>query len=108
MIFIRTIMAAMIAFSVAALPATGAAIALPSEGQTAMAGQPDMPCCPSCNTQDDAKLAACALKCATVVGVVFSAPVMAPSYWADASLPIFAEDRLHEFLRAPPTHPPPL
>ena len=46
MLPIRTIVAALIAFSVAMLPATGEAIVSPSATQAVMADQSDMPCCP--------------------------------------------------------------
>jgi hypothetical protein len=106
MALIRTILAALIAISVAVLPATGEAIALPSGDQLAMADQADMPCCPCCNTQADLKLTTCALKCIAVVGAVFPATVITPLYLVDG-LPLpFIDDLLHGFLKAPPTHPP--
>lgn len=107
MALIRTILAAFIAISIAILPATGAVIALSSADQTAMADQADMPCCPCCDSQADLKLTACALKCIGVVGAVFPATVITPLYLVDG-LPLpFVDDPLHEFLKAPPTHPPP-
>ncbi len=103
---IRTILAALIAISVAVLPATGEAIALPAAGQAVMADQADMPCCPCCNTRDDLQLTACALKCIGAVGVVFLVEAAAPPYSVRDVLLPFADDPLHEFLKAPPTHPP--
>jgi hypothetical protein len=106
MVLIRTILAALIAFSVAVLPATGEAIALSSADQSMMSNQSDMSCCPCCNTQDVLKLAACALKCVGIVGAVLPALTLTPLYFADgASLP-FVDHPLHEFFKAPPTHPP--
>lgn len=107
MVFVRTITAALIAFWVTVLPATGEAIVLLSN-QPAVASEPDMPCCPSCDTQGDAKLAVCALKCATLLGVVFSAAAMVPLHTGDRPSPIFNEQQLREFVKAPPTHPPQL
>lgn len=107
MALIRTILAALIAISVAVLPATGEAIALPSGDHLAMANQADMPCCPCCNnSQADLKLTACALKCISIAGAVFPATTIAPLYLLDDVPLQLVDDALHEFLKAPPTHPP--
>jgi hypothetical protein len=108
MIPIRTIVAALIAISVALLPAAGEAIVSPSTSQVAMADQSDMPCCPCCNTQDDIKLTFCTLTCITLASAVFPTTVTMPLYVADSTPAGFVDDPLHEFLTAPPTHPPPL
>lgn len=105
---LRTILAALIAFSVAFLPATGEAVASPLADQAVMVDQSDMPCCPCCNTLDDFKLTACALKCITIVGAVFPPTVTTPLYLADGPPLPFVDHPLHEFSKAPPTHPPPL
>ena len=73
MILIRRILFAVIAISVAVLPATAEAIVSPSPAEVTMADQGDMPCCPSCNTQDDFKATACALKCVALAGAVVPA-----------------------------------
>lgn len=107
MAVIRTVLAALIAISVALLPATGEAIALPSAGQAVMVDQSDMPCCPCCDTQDDFKLTSCVLKCINLVSAV-AAMVITPLYLADGVPVNFVNELLHEFLKAPPTHPPSL
>jgi len=106
MIFVRTVLAALIAISVALLPATGAAIVLPSDVHASMIDQPDMPCCPCCNAGDDAKLTACALQCISFVGVVVPSTTVMPLYSIDGNPARFAEHPLDEFSQAPPTHPP--
>lgn len=106
MALIRTILVALIAISIAVLPATGQAIASPSADQTMMVDQADMPCCPCCNTRADLKLTTCALKCLGVVGTVFPATTIAPLYLLDGVPLPLVDEPLHEFLRAPPTHPP--
>jgi hypothetical protein len=63
-VLIRRILAAVIALSLAALPATAEALVSPLPAEATMTDQADMPCCPSCNTQDDVKAIACVLKCA--------------------------------------------
>jgi hypothetical protein len=108
MILIRTIVAALVAISVAMLPATGEAIVSQSASQAVMADQSDMPCCPCCNTQGDVKLTWCALTCMTFVGAVFPTIATVPFYLDDGAPVPFVDDPLHEFVTAPPTHPPPL
>lgn len=107
MALVRTILAALIAISVAVLPAAGQAMVSPSATNATMADQADTPCCPCCNTQADLKLTTCALKCVGVVGAVFPAPVITPLYLVDGVPLPFVDDLLREFLKAPPTHPPP-
>ena len=106
---IRTTIAALIAFAVAFLPLNGNAIPLPllpsQLVEATMADQAHMPCCPSCDTQDDFKT--CALKCATLAGAVLPAASVAPLYIAEGSLHTVAEDALHTHVIAP-THPPPI
>jgi hypothetical protein len=70
-----------------------------------MADHPDMPCCPSCDTQGDFK--ACVLKCAALAGAILPATIVAPLYIAEGSLRELAEDPLHTHVIAP-THPPPI
>ena len=109
MLPIRTIVAALIAFSVAMLPATGEAIVSPSATQAVMADQSDMPCCPCCNTQHDVKLTtSCVLNCIALAGVVFPTMATIPVYVAGGTPVPFVDGPLHEFLKEPPTHPPPL
>jgi hypothetical protein len=107
MTLVRTILAALIALSVAVLPATGTAIVVPSDLQAGMTDQPDMPCCPYGNAQDASKLAACALKCISLVGVFFPSTAVMPLYSIGGAPARVAEHPLHEFSQPPPTHPPP-
>lgn len=107
MALIRTILAALIAISVAVLPATGEAIVVSSADQPMMAAQSDMPCCPCCHTQDDLKLTACGLKCVGIAGAVLPAMTIIPLRLAEGAQLPFADHPLHEFFKAPPTHPPP-
>jgi hypothetical protein len=106
MTFVRTVVAALIAISVAVLPATGAAIVVPSDLQASMIERPDMPCCPCCNAQNNSELAACALKCISLVGVFVSSTAVMPFFSIDGVPARFAEHPLHAFTRPPPTHPP--
>jgi hypothetical protein len=67
---IRTMLVALIAISVAALPAASEAIISSYPAEITMADQADMPCCPCCNTQGDFKATACVLKCVALAGAV--------------------------------------
>lgn len=107
MALIRTILAALIAVSVALSPAIGEAAMSPSASQVVMADQSDMPCCPCCDTQDHSKSTACVLKCLTLAGAVLSVAGVAQPYLLDG-LPVpFADDTSHGVARKPPTHPQP-
>lgn len=106
MAFIRTILAALIAASIAVLPAAGEGMASPSATQAMMVDQAGTPCCPCCNTQDDFKLPSCVLKCITLVGAVFPTMAVTPTYSANGAPLHLADVPFREFLRAPPTHPP--
>jgi hypothetical protein len=107
MILIRRILVAVIALSVAVLPATGETIVSPSPAEITMADQTDMPCCPCCDTQGDVKATACALQCVALAGAVLPAMIIAMPYIADGSPRTFVDDTLHGLARPPPTHPPP-
>jgi hypothetical protein len=104
---IRRILVAMVAISVAVLPATAEAIVSPLPAEVTMGDQADMPCCPSCNTQADFKSTACALKCVALAGAVLPAMTFALPYIANGSPGPVVNDMLHGLLTAPPTHPPP-
>ena len=107
MALFRTILAALIAVSVALSPAIAEVIMLPSPVQVAMADQADMPCCPCCDTQDHFKSTTCVLKCMTLAGAVLPAMSVAHPYLVDG-LPVpFVNDTSHGVARKPPTHPPP-
>jgi hypothetical protein len=107
MVLIRRILVAVIAVSVAVLPATGEAIVSPSPAEVTMADQADMPCCPCCNTQDEFKATACVLICVALASAVLPAMAVVLPYVADGSPRSVVEDKLHGLVRAPPTHPPP-
>jgi hypothetical protein len=104
---LRVLLTALIAISVAVLPAVAEAIVLPSPDQVMMADQAEMPCCPSCDTPSDFKAAACVLKCAGVASAVLPAMPVALLFVAEGSPLILAEHALYGLVRAPPTHPPP-
>jgi len=106
-VLIRKILIAVIALSVAVLPATAEAIVSPSPAEITMADQTDMPCCPCCDTQGDVKATACALQCVAFAGAVLPAMIIALPYLADGSPRTLVDDTLHGLARAPPTHPPP-
>jgi hypothetical protein len=107
MALIRTIVVALIAISVAVLPAIGLPIISPSPVEVTMADHADMPCCPH-NTQDHFKSTTCILKCVALAGVVLPATGIARPCLAGGSPLISVDDTLHEFLRSPPTRPPPV
>jgi hypothetical protein len=104
---LRALLAALIAISVAALPAIAEVIVLRSPDQAMMADQAEMPCCPSCDTQGDFKATACVLKCLALASAVLPAMPATLPFLAEASLLAPAEHALHRLVRAPPTHPPP-
>jgi len=104
MTFVRTILAALIAISVAMVPATSGAAISTKPVEMSMANQADMPCCPA--PDDDKSSVACAFKCLSFVAAMFPAPV-ALSLIADAPLPSFWVGALHGHV-SPPTHPPPI
>ena len=108
MALVRTLLAAVIAISIAALPATGEPIVSPSPVEMTMADGAVMPCCPCCDTRDNFKASACAFKCITMVAAVLPAMTVAPQYSTDGAPLSFAGDTLHGLVRQPPTHPPPL
>jgi hypothetical protein len=107
MALIRTILVAVIAISVAVLPATAETIVSASPAEVTMSDQADMPCCPSCNTQDDLKTTACVLKCVALAGAILPAMIIALPFVGDGSPRSRVDNTLHGLLRAPPTHPPP-
>jgi hypothetical protein len=104
---IRQILVAVVAVSVAVLPATGQAIVPPVPAQVTMVDQADMPCCPSCNAQGDIKITACVLKCVALAAAVLPVMTVALPYVADWTPLSLVDDTLHGLARAPP-HPPPV
>jgi len=87
----RTILAALIAISVAMVPAMGGAAVSTKPVEMSMSDNADMPCC----TPDDCKGSiTCALKCFNFVGAIFSATVSLP-HLVDAAPPSFVDSELH-------------
>jgi hypothetical protein len=104
MAFVRTIFAALIAISVAMVPATGGAAISVKPVEMSMADQADMPCCP---TPDVGKgSVACAFKCLNFVAALFPPPVVL-LHVPQGLPPSFADVTLHGHV-SPPTHPPPI
>ena len=102
MAFARTILAALIAISIALLPVTGGATAKPAE--MLITNQTDMPCCPPPDKGNGS--IACAFKCCNFVAIMIPTPI--------ALLPIvdgprasFAEGTLRGHITSP-AHPPPI
>jgi hypothetical protein len=104
MAFARTIFAALIAISLAMLPANAGAAISTKPVEKSMSDQTDMPCCPP---PDDRKGSiACAAKCLNFVATMFPPPVVL-SHFADGPPPSFEDGALHGFV-SPPTHLPPI
>ena len=101
---VRTIMAALLAISVAVAPATGGAIAASTPLEMSMHGQGDMPCRPP---GDQQKSVPCALKCLSFVGAVLATAAVAPLYPVAQIRESLAAGALHGHLASPPTRPPP-
>jgi len=99
----RTLLLILLALSLAALPAAGAAAVAAESIEMSMPDRADMPCCNADHCKDSI---ACALKCFNCLGAVFEAAV-SPRPTADTALPPFAAGALHPHLSSPPTHPPP-
>lgn len=100
---IRTILAALIAISVALVPAKGEAVVSAKPIEMSMPNSADMPCCAT----DDCKGSiACALKCFNIVGAMFPFAVVFLRV-VDWSPPSFANGILHGHV-SPPIHPPPI
>lgn len=103
MLTVRTILAALIAISVAMVPATGGATISTQPVEMSMADQADTPCCPP----DDCKGSiACAFKCFNFVAAMFQAENLLP-YIVDVPPQSLADGTLHGYV-SPPTHPPPI
>jgi hypothetical protein len=106
MAFARTIFAALIAISLAMLPANaGAAISTKPVEMSTMSDQTDTPpCCPP--TDDGKGSIACTAKCLNFIATMFPPPVVL-SHFADGPPQYFEDGALHGFV-SPPTHPPPI
>jgi hypothetical protein len=106
MAIIRTILAALLAISIALSPAIGEAVMSPSSGEAMTVDQADMSCCPCCKTQGHSQSATCALKCITLAGAVLPAMNVAQPYLVDGLPLSFVDETSHGVVRKPPTHPP--
>jgi hypothetical protein len=106
MLLVRSVVAALIAVSVAMSPAVGETVMLPSAAEVTTSDQADMPCCPCCDKQGNFK-SACVQKCMTLIGAVLVAPSAAQPSLRDGRLMAFASDSSRGVARKPPTHPPP-
>ncbi len=107
----RTILALLIALSVAMLPAVGGAGAIAkSADMTAMAAMEDMDCCPHktnpCDKamDDCASMATCALKCFSFSATTLS-DIVFPLRVASLS-PLFGAQLFHSQTGSPPFRPP--
>jgi len=104
MLVARTILAVVIAISVATVPATGGAAISTKPVEMSMANPADMPCCPA--TDDSKGSVACAFKCLSFVAAMFPPPVVL-SPIADGPPPSLGVSALHGHV-IPPAHPPPI
>jgi hypothetical protein len=104
MTFVRTILAALIAISVAMVPATSGAVISTKPVEMSMANQADMPCCPA--PDDDKSSVACAFKCLSFVAAMFPAPVVL-SPVVEVSPRSLGVSALYGHV-SPPAHPPPI
>ena len=102
-------MAALVAISVATVPATGEAAVSTKPVEMSMPDNADMPCCPGCDDQDSSKgSVACALKCINFVGAILPAMVVPHPYLVDAAPLSSVNHALHGHASSPSTHPPPV
>jgi hypothetical protein len=110
MLLVRSVVAALVAFSVAmsviTSPVIGETVMLPSAAEVATSDQADMPCCQCCDKQDNFK-SACVQKCMTLIGAFLVAPNAAQPSLRDGRLMAFTSDPSRGVARKPPTHPPP-
>jgi hypothetical protein len=110
MAFARTILALLIALSVAWLPAAGAAaFKFKSQEMAEMSASEPMDCCPSaadpCKVMPDcASMAACMANCLGYAGGE-SSPLVYPMALA-ALMPVFESGILHSRATSPPFRPP--
>jgi hypothetical protein len=107
MVLIRSVVAALIAVSVAEAPAIGEPVMLPAAAEAMTSDQADMPCCQCCDTQDNFKSTACVQKCMALTGAVIVASSAAQPSLRDGRPMVFASDSSRGVARKPPTHPPP-
>ena len=103
MAFARAILAALIAISVATVPATGGDVMSAKPVEMSMTDQADMPCCPPV---DDKASVTCAFKCLNFVAAMFPATIPL-SHIIDGPPQSFSDGTLYGHV-TPPTHPPPI
>jgi hypothetical protein len=104
MLVARTILAILIAISIAVVPATGGVVLSAKPVEMSMANPADMPCCPA---PDDSKgSVACAFKCLNFVAAMFP-PTIVLAHIADGVTPTPVHDELRGHV-SPPAHPPPI
>ena len=110
MLIVRTILAALVAFSIAIVPATGGvAVSIKKSVDMSMSDNADAPCCPCCNGQNNSKHSVgCALKCLNFVAAVLPAMIVTKMYLVDAAPPSIVVEALRGYTSSPPTHPPPV
>jgi hypothetical protein len=102
--FARAILAALIAISIALLPAAGGAAASMKPVEMSITNQMDMPCCPIPDSGNGS--VECAFKCCNFVAVMFPAPIVVVPI-VDGWLASFAEGTLRGHINSP-AHPPPI
>jgi len=104
MLVARTILAVLIAISIAVVPTTGGAVCSAEPAEMSMGNQADMPCCP---TPDDSKgFVPCAFKCLNFVAAMFPTPVVL-SPVIEVSPQSIRVGALYGHV-SPPAHPPPI
>lgn len=101
---LRAILVALIAVSVAMVPATGGAAVSTKPVEMSMSNHAEVPCCPPDDCKDQI---ICGLKCFNFVGAVACAVVVMLPYLAAEAPPSFVHHALHTHVSSPPTHPPP-
>jgi hypothetical protein len=104
MVFARAILAALIAISIALLPATGGAAASTKPIEMSITNQTDMPRCPSPDNGNGS--VACAFKCCNLVAVMFPSPIAVLPI-VDGPLESLAQGTLRGYISSP-AHPPPI
>jgi hypothetical protein len=106
----RTILALLIALSVAMLPAAvGSGLGIKSADMTEMSSMEDMDCCPHkanpCDQMDGCtSMAACALHCFSFLGSA-SLPFAYPLALANR-MPVLQDGNIHSQTSSPPFRPP--
>lgn len=104
MVVARIILAALLSFSVAMVPAVGSAAIMSQSIQASVSDGGGMPCD---NAAGDCKnFAGCALKCFNFTGAIVSALVLLPC--PSGTELSFVEWALRPHISSPPTRPPPV